>query len=147
LTGELAVKAQVFMTAAPMRLADTGSMQGESCHPGQQRDARRCLHGRDATQGKSLAPGVGTDGNVPKELEATVPEFEVPFIPIIEKGRDFPSMTIDLTKYPWFRWPPVEFDNKEKLLQMLKKAVINPANEMGKERDERRTMLFPEKSK
>ena len=83
--------------------------------------------------------------SVPKELEATVPDFEVPFIPIIEKGREFPSMTMDLTKYPWFRWPPVEFDNKEHLLQMLKEAVISPANEMGKARDERRTMLFPEK--
>ena len=57
------VAAHAFQTAPLMRLADTGSMQGESCHPGQQRDARRCLHGRDAIQGKSLAPGVGTDGN------------------------------------------------------------------------------------
>jgi hypothetical protein len=30
---------------------------------------------------------------------------------------------------------------------MLKKAVITPANEMGKARDDRRTMLFPEKNK
>ena len=82
--------------------------------------------------------------SVLKELEATVPDFEVPFIPIIEEGRHYPSMTSDLTKHPWFRWPPFEFSNKEMLVEMLPGEVIAPALEIGKKREERRAILFPD---
>ena len=81
--------------------------------------------------------------SVLKELEATVPFYDVPIIPIIEKGRDFPSMIIDLTIYPWFRWPPFKFSSKETLVEMLPKSVIAPAEKIGKKRQERRAILFP----
>ena len=81
--------------------------------------------------------------SVLKELEATVPDFEVPFIPVIEEGRQSPSMTTDLSKYPWFRWPPVIFANREMLVEMLPDEVIAPAEEIGKQREERRAKLFP----
>ena len=81
--------------------------------------------------------------SVLKELEATVPFHNVPFIPIIEKGRKYPPMSVDLTMYPWFHWPPVPFANKEKLVEELKETVINPAEEIGKTREEHRAILFP----
>ncbi len=81
--------------------------------------------------------------SVLKELEATVPDFEVPFIPIIEKSRQPPSVTTDLTKYGWFRWPPVIFANRDRLIEMLPAEVIAPAEEIGKKRQERRAKLFP----
>ena len=81
--------------------------------------------------------------SVLKELEATVKDFDVPFVPIIEEGRQSPSMTTELAMYPWFWWPPVSFANKELLIEMLQKEVIDPAEEIGKERQERRAKLFP----
>jgi hypothetical protein len=85
--------------------------------------------------------------SVPKELEATVPDFEVPFIPVFEQSRGFPSMIVDLAKYPWFRWPPFEFADRENLVERLQEAVIDPAEEMGKAREERRALLFSAQDK
>ena len=85
----------------------------------------------------------GPGPSVLKELKATVPDFDVPFIPITEEGRKSPSMTTDLTKYPWVRWPPVIFANKERLIDMLPEAVIAPAEKIGKKREKRRAKLFP----
>ena len=82
--------------------------------------------------------------SVLKELEATVPFHNVPFIPIIEKGRGYPSMGVDLTIYPWFHWPPVPFANKEKLVERLQEDVIDPAEKIGKPRQEGRALLFSE---
>ena len=81
--------------------------------------------------------------SVLKELEATVPFHNVPFIPIIEEGRGYPSMSVDLTMYHWFHWPPVPFANIETLVGTLQETVINPAEEIGKTREERRAKLFP----
>lgn len=80
--------------------------------------------------------------SVLKELEATVPDFEVPFVPILEKGRHAPSMTTDLSKYGWFRWPPVLFASREHLIEMMPKEVIAPAEEISKARRERRAKLL-----
>jgi hypothetical protein len=83
--------------------------------------------------------------SVLKELEATVPDFEVPFISIIEEGRHSPSMTTELTKYDWFHWPPVLFANKDQLIEMLPEKVIDSAEKIGRKREERRAKLFPER--
>jgi uncharacterized protein YjbI with pentapeptide repeats len=57
--------------------------------------------------------------SVPKELEATVPDFKVPFVPIIEKGGTYASMLVDLLENTWVLDPPVEFSSQQELLQEL----------------------------
>lgn len=81
--------------------------------------------------------------SVLKELEATVPSFDIPFIPIIEESRATPSMTSDLAKYPWFHWPPISFTSTEVLIKILHDDVVAPAEKIGEERENRLARLFP----
>ena len=57
--------------------------------------------------------------SVPQELYATVPHFDIPFIPIVEATRRPPSTVSDLFKYPWFLPPIVEFGTKEELIELM----------------------------
>jgi uncharacterized protein YjbI with pentapeptide repeats len=67
--------------------------------------------------------------SVPQELSHTVPFFDIPFVPIIEKGRRSYSMFVDLFKYPWVLRPPIEFATVEELLVRMPEEVIAPAEE------------------
>ncbi|MDA2919837.1 pentapeptide repeat-containing protein [Desulfobacterota bacterium AH_259_B03_O07] len=71
--------------------------------------------------------------SAPLELQATVPDYMIPFVPIIQKGEVPFSMFKDLTKYDWVLKPVREYDTKETLLVMLEKAIIKPAIEKHKE--------------
>ena len=42
----------------------------------------------------------------PLELEATVKDYQVPFVPIIERDEKAFSMFADFRKYHWMLWPP-----------------------------------------
>ena len=64
--------------------------------------------------------------SVPNELRATVPNFDIPFIPILEKGRQKYAMFKDLFKYPWML-KQVEFDSTSALIQELQDKIISPA--------------------
>src|SRR5205085_4584252 len=44
--------------------------------------------------------------SVPQELSHTVPFFDIPFVPILEKGKHSYSMFRDLYKYDWVLRPP-----------------------------------------
>ncbi len=69
--------------------------------------------------------------SVPLELEATVPNYMIPFVPIIEKGERPFAMFQDLwKKYRNWVLSPLEYDTVENLLSVLDKAVVEPANEM-----------------
>jgi uncharacterized protein YjbI with pentapeptide repeats len=72
--------------------------------------------------------------SVPQELYATVPHFDIPFVPIIEKGRKMYSMSIDLWKYEWFLTPPVEFASKEELIELISSKIVDRAEERHHER-------------
>jgi hypothetical protein len=65
--------------------------------------------------------------SVPNELRATVPNFDIPFVPILEKGRRPYSMFRDLLKYPWVLKPIVEFDSTSALIQQLQDEIVSPA--------------------
>ncbi len=80
--------------------------------------------------------------SVPQELYATVPHFDIPFIPILQQGRKEYSMFRDLLKYPWVVQPIVEFANKEHLMELLPARIIAPAEERAKERQEELKHLF-----
>lgn len=79
--------------------------------------------------------------SIPNELRATVPHFKIPFVPIIEEGREGYSMFPDLLGYSWVL-RPVEFSNKEQLIESLPLRVIAPAEEKFKERQTLLNQLF-----
>jgi uncharacterized protein YjbI with pentapeptide repeats len=65
--------------------------------------------------------------SVPQELYATVPHTKIPFVPILEKGKQPYAMFVDLFEYDWVLRPIIEFDSTEDLLEKLPEKVITPA--------------------
>jgi hypothetical protein len=66
----------------------------------------------------------------PLELQATVPDYQIPFVPIIQEGERPFAMMVDLQKkYPWVL-PTRSYDSIETLMAALKPGIIDPAVEM-----------------
>lgn len=70
--------------------------------------------------------------SAPLELQATVPDYQIPFVPIIEEGEPPFSMLADLQKYDWvletLRYPSVEV-----LSRAFQGAIVDRAFEKHKE--------------
>ena len=67
--------------------------------------------------------------STPLELQATVPDYQIPFAPIIQKGEKPFSMMANLqSKYDWVL-DTLEYETREQLLAVLEDAIINPALE------------------
>ncbi len=63
----------------------------------------------------------------PLELQATVPDYMVPFVPIIQKGEQPFAMFADLQhKYRWVM-DIRAYESKEDLIAHLQDAIIQPA--------------------
>ena len=63
----------------------------------------------------------------PLELQATVPDYQIPFVPIIQEGENPFAMMIDLQKkYNWVL-NTVSYDSHETLMEVLKPLIIDPA--------------------
>ena len=80
--------------------------------------------------------------SVPQELYATVPHFDIPFVPILEKGRKDYAMFVDLLKYPWVLRPIVEFADVNDLLARVPSEIIAPAEERHRARQQLLDELF-----
>ena len=66
----------------------------------------------------------------PLELQATVPDYQIPFVPIIQEGEEPFAMMVDLQKkYNWVL-PTKSYDFIETLMSALKPGIIDPAVEM-----------------
>lgn len=77
----------------------------------------------------------------PLELQATIPDYQIPFVPIIEEGEYPFSMMIDLQKkYNWVL-NTISYDSLETLIEILKPHIIDPAI---KKRDELRLIKAQE---
>jgi hypothetical protein len=64
----------------------------------------------------------------PLELQATVPEYMVPFVPIIQAGEKPFAMFNDLQiKYDKWVLPTRKYDSLDSLIRNLDKAIIKPA--------------------
>ncbi len=63
----------------------------------------------------------------PLELQATVPDYQIPFVPIIQEGESPFAMMVDLQKK--FNWVlnTVSYDSEETLIKALKPLIIDPA--------------------
>jgi uncharacterized protein YjbI with pentapeptide repeats len=63
----------------------------------------------------------------PLELQATVPDYQIPFVPIIQEGEQPFAMMVDLQKkYNWVL-DTLSYSSTETLIKALKPAIIDPA--------------------
>ena len=78
--------------------------------------------------------------SAPLELQATVPDYMVPFVPILQHGEQPFSMFVDLqNKYDWVLQPVVGYPSVERLIEVLEDEVVRPAEAKFNELLERRT--------
>jgi len=69
----------------------------------------------------------------PLELQAEVPDYQIPFAPIIQEGEQPFAMMLDLQKkYNWVL-DPLSYGSIEALIKALKSAIIDPALEKHNE--------------
>jgi Pentapeptide repeats (8 copies) len=65
--------------------------------------------------------------SAPLELQATVPNYMIPFVPILQDGEAAFSMFLNLqTKYRWVL-DGLGYNSSDTLVEVLDEAVINPA--------------------
>ncbi len=64
----------------------------------------------------------------PLELQATVPDYMIPLVPIIQENEKPFSMFVDLkNKYPAWVFDVLQYDSPESLVEVIENAIINPA--------------------
>ncbi|MEL6969208.1 MAG: pentapeptide repeat-containing protein [Bacteroidota bacterium] len=69
----------------------------------------------------------------PLELQATIPDYQIPFVPIIAAGEQPFSMFKDLhSKYNWVL-TPIAYDRKEVIIEAFDQAILKRAWEKRKE--------------
>jgi hypothetical protein len=69
----------------------------------------------------------------PLELQATVPDYMIPFVPIIQENEEPFAMFVDLqNKYNWVL-DVLEYDSAENLIKVFGDAVVKPALEKADE--------------
>ena len=107
--------------------------------------------GRDFTKTIMILAGMScfviADITNPKstqlELQATVPDFMIPFVPILQNGDPGFSMFMNLQiKYDWVLGL-LEYDSPANLIYVLDDAVINPALSKRHELDLRKAQNTP----
>ena len=68
--------------------------------------------------------------SVPLELQITVPNYMVPFVPLIQEGEQPFSMFEDLwKKYRDWVLEPLSYESVDQLIRVFEKAVVDSANE------------------
>jgi hypothetical protein len=81
--------------------------------------------------------------SAPLELQATVPDYMVPFAPILQQGEEPFSMFADLqNKYDWVLQPVVGYPSVDRLIEVLEHKVVRPAEAKFNELLARRTKLL-----
>jgi Pentapeptide repeats (8 copies) len=66
--------------------------------------------------------------SVPLELQATVPECMIPFVPILEKGEEPFAMFKDLwVKHRTWVLDPIRYPSVERLVEVLDAEIVKPA--------------------
>ena len=66
--------------------------------------------------------------STPLELQATVPDYMVPFVPILEEGEDPFAMFVDLqNKYDWVLEPVIGYSSVDRLIEVMEDKIVRPA--------------------
>jgi len=72
--------------------------------------------------------------STPLELQATVPDYMVPFVPILEQGQEPFAMFVDLqNRYDWVLKPVIGYSSVDRLIEVLEDKVVKPAEAMFNE--------------
>jgi hypothetical protein len=81
--------------------------------------------------------------SAPLELQATVPDYMIPFVPILQDGESAFSMFANLqTKYDWVL-DSLAYDSSQSLIDVLDEAVTDPALEKRHELELRKARNTP----
>jgi hypothetical protein len=76
---------------------------------------------------------ISSPRSAPLELQATVPYFQIPFVPIIQESEQPFAMMANLqSKYNWVL-DTLTYNSIETLMKVLKPAIIDPAIEKHNE--------------
>jgi uncharacterized protein YjbI with pentapeptide repeats len=66
--------------------------------------------------------------SAPLELQEAVPDYMVPFVPILEKGQDPFAMFVDLqNRYDWVLKPVIRYSSVDRLIEVLEDKIVGPA--------------------
>jgi Pentapeptide repeats (8 copies) len=66
--------------------------------------------------------------SAPLELQATVPDYMIPFVSILEEGQDPFAMFVDLqNKYDWVLEPVIGYSSVDRLIEVLEDKIVGPA--------------------
>jgi hypothetical protein len=66
--------------------------------------------------------------SAPLELQATVPDYQIPFVPIIQEGEEPFAMFRDLTgKFDWMLGPVIAYPSFQVLIQNFKAGILDRA--------------------
>jgi uncharacterized protein YjbI with pentapeptide repeats len=80
--------------------------------------------------------------SAPQELTAIVPDYQIPFVPIIEEGEEPYSMFVDFQKYEWVLKPIIQYTTKELLLENFKDLIMERAWQKHLELQRKKTEKF-----
>jgi Pentapeptide repeats (8 copies) len=93
-----------------------------------------------ASLSKFVIVDITNPRSAPLELQATVPDYMVPFVPILQHGEEPFSMFVDLqNKYDWVLQPVVGYPSVDRLVEVLEDKVVRPAEAKFNELLARRT--------
>jgi len=80
--------------------------------------------------------------SVPQELHSIVPHIKIPYVPIIEEGRNTFALFSGLLQYPWVVRPVLKFASEEQLVELLPSKIVAPAEEKYQERKKLLSQIF-----
>jgi len=93
-----------------------------------------------ASLSKFVIVDITNPRSAPLELQATVPDYMVPFVPILQQGEQPFAMFVDLqNKYDWVLQPVVGYPSVDRLIEVLEDKVVRPAEAKFNELLTRRT--------
>jgi hypothetical protein len=88
---------------------------------------------------KFIIADITNPSSTPLELQATMPDYMIPFVPIIQKDEKPFSMFQDLKqKYGEWVLDVLEYDTTENLLRVMREALIDTANEKAEKLREKK---------
>ena len=78
--------------------------------------------------------------SAPLELQAIVPDYMIPFCPILQKGEKSFDMFVDLkNKYDWVLKRVIVYPSVDRLIKVLEREIVAPAEAKFSELLSRRT--------
>lgn len=80
--------------------------------------------------------------SAPQELTAIVPDYQIPFVPILEEGEEPYSMFVDFKKYDWVLKPILTYRTIDVLLANFKTVILERAWKMHLELQRRKNEEF-----